>query len=434
MKTSIETGAAVRAPSALRPVPWSVCMGVFFAGHTLLWADRSNFSVAAAAWAKQFDWTPSTIGLLLSAFSLGYLVMQPIGGWIADRFGTLRTTAAAMFGWSVWVLLTPVAPGTRWLMVVIRILLGMSEGPFIPAITAGLAKAVPATARRGRFSALQQSGAQLGPAAGVFFAGLILSATASPAMIFVVFGTFGIAFSALWWLYARRHADPAPTAKEAQTEEARARAVQDAVPLLKLATSKALWPLYAGYCALPYCQYIFLTWLPEYLTHYRHISLVRASMLSAFPFVAAFLGTNFCGPAMDWIAARGWTGGAFHRKFFIVLGALIYAVTTLIAANTDSSDLAIDMIIVANIGLAFYVLPFWTMVADIAPRQAGTLGGVMNGCGIVGATISPFVSGVIAQATGAFVAPLELAVAILVVAAIIAVRFIKVRPIGELVR
>ena len=42
---------------------------VFFAGSLLLWADRSNFSVAAAAWAKEFNWTPATIGMMLSAFS-----------------------------------------------------------------------------------------------------------------------------------------------------------------------------------------------------------------------------------------------------------------------------------------------------------------------------------------------------------------------------
>ena len=75
------------------------------------------------------------------------------------------------------------------------------------------------------------------------------------------------------------------------------------------------------------------------------------------------------------------------------------------------------MIIIANAGLAFYVTPYWTTCTDIAPNQTGTLGGVMNFFGIIGATISPYLSGVIAQATGAFVAPLVLAVCIMLVAA-----------------
>jgi MFS family permease len=434
MSASTDIGAKAASRAGGPPIPWSICAIVFFSGHTLLWADRSNFSVAASAWAKQYEWAPSTLGLMLSAFSLGYLIMQPIGGWISDRFGARRTIPVSMFAWSVCVLLTPLAPGVRWLTATFRVLLGMSEGPYIPAITSALARAIPADARRGRFNAFQQSGASLGPAAGVFFAGLILSATGSPAMIFLYFGLFGIAFALAWWLYARRRGDPVPTAAHAQTPEAVARAAQSPVPVLKLITSKALWPLYMGYFALPYCQYIFLAWLPEYLSHYRHMSLVRASVLSSFPFLVAFLAMNFCGPAMDWLAARGWNQGAFHRKLFIALGAAIYASSTLIAATTESNDLAIDMIIIANAGLAFYVLPYWTMVTDIAPHQAGTLGGFMNFFGIIGATISPFASGVIAQATGDFVAPLELAVAIMVVAAIIAILFVKVRPIGELIR
>ena len=57
-----------------RPINWALTVTVFFAGSVLLWADRTNFSVAAAAWAKDYGWTPSTIGTMLSAFSLGYLI------------------------------------------------------------------------------------------------------------------------------------------------------------------------------------------------------------------------------------------------------------------------------------------------------------------------------------------------------------------------
>ena len=94
----------------VKPINWGITATVFFAGSVLLWADRTNFSVAAAAWAKDYGWTPSTIGMMLSAFSLGYLIMQPVGGWVADKFGARRTLAGAMAGWSLWVLLTPVAP------------------------------------------------------------------------------------------------------------------------------------------------------------------------------------------------------------------------------------------------------------------------------------------------------------------------------------
>jgi MFS family permease len=433
MKATIDAGASGGVRAAKRPLNWGVCAGVIFLGSVLLWADRSNFSVAAAAWAKQYGWQPATIGMMLSAFSLGYLILQPIGGWIADRIGPRRTVAISMAGWSLWVLLTPLAPAVLWLTASFRVLLGASEAPYIPATAAAVAKAIPSDARRGKFAAFMQSGAQLGPAAGVFFAGIILSATASPAMIFIIFGGIGIVGAAAWWAYARNFSDPAPTGAHAETAEAKARAAQAPVSNRKLITSPALWPFYIGYFALPYCQYIFLAWLPQYLTHYRHIPLVQASVLSALPYLTAFVAVNFAGWGMDWFARHGWRKGAFHRKFFIGLGALIYAATTLIAATTDSTAVAVTMIVIANAGLSFYVIPYWTICTDIAPQQTGTLSGLMNFFGICGATLSPYLSGVIAQATGAFVAPLELAVAIMLVAATIMILFFRVRPLAELV-
>ncbi len=416
-----------------RPINWAVTATVFFVGSVLLWADRTNFSVAAAAWAKEYGWAPSIIGTMLSAFSLGYLILQPVGGWIADRFGPRRTLAGAMAGWSLWVLLTPIAPTVLWLTAMFRVLLGAFEGPYIPASVAAVARAIPQITKRGRFSAFVQSGAQLGPAAGVFFAGIILSTTGSPLWIFVIFGLLGLVGAAAWWSYARNFDDPLPEGAHAESSEAKERAAQAPVPHRLLLTSPALWPFYIGYFALPYCQYLFLTWLPQYLSHYRHIPLIQASALSALPFLVAFIAVNFAGWGMDWLASAGWTKGGFHRKFFIGVGAVTYAVTTLIAATTESNTLAVTMIIIANAALSFYVIPFWTICTDIAPNQTGTLSGLMNFFGILGATLSPYLTGVIAQATGAFVAPLVLAVCIMLVAAAIMILFFRYRPLSELV-
>lgn len=416
-----------------RPMNWGVTATVFFAGSVLLWADRTNFSVAAAAWAKEYAWKPATIGMMLSAFSLGYLILQPVGGWIADKAGGRRTLAGSMAGWSVWVLLTPLAPSVLWLTATFRVLLGAFEGPYIPASVAAVARAIPEEHKRGRFSAFVQSGAQLGPAAGVFFAGVILSTTGSPTWIFVIFGLLGLVSAAAWWSYARNFSDPVPVGEQALTAEAKSRAAQAPVANRLLITTPALWPFYIGYFALPYCQYLFLTWLPQYLSHYRHIPLIQASSLSALPFLVAFVAVNFAGWGMDWLASAGWTKGGFHRKFFVGLGAIIYAVTTLIAATTDSNTLAVTMIIIANAGLSFYVAPFWTTCTDIAPNQTGTLGGLMNFFGILGATLSPYLTGVIAQSTGAFVAPLVLAVCIMLVASATMILFFPYKPLSELV-
>jgi fucose permease len=72
-------------------------------------------------------------------------------------------------------------------------------------------------------------------------------------------------------------------------------------------------------------------------------------------------------------------------------------------------------------------------IASSSRLKKSTLGGIMNFFGIVGATISPYLSGVIAQATGAFVAPLVLAVCIMLVSATTMILFFHYRPLSELV-
>jgi hypothetical protein len=46
MPASTDTAATGVPRGQVRPINWPVTVIVFFAGSVLLWADRSNFSVA----------------------------------------------------------------------------------------------------------------------------------------------------------------------------------------------------------------------------------------------------------------------------------------------------------------------------------------------------------------------------------------------------
>ena len=49
--------------------------------------DRSNIAVAIVYMAKEFKWSSTTQGLILSSFFVGYLTTQVVGGVLADKFG-----------------------------------------------------------------------------------------------------------------------------------------------------------------------------------------------------------------------------------------------------------------------------------------------------------------------------------------------------------
>jgi ACS family D-galactonate transporter-like MFS transporter len=414
------------------PVNWSVSLPIFFLGNILLWADRSNFSVAAAAWSKQYGWTPAVLGGLLSAFSFGYWLMQPFGGWIADRLGPRKTIALTCAGWSFWVLLTPLAVTLQPLLAAFRALLGIFEAPYTGGYLVAVGRAIPAENKRAAPLAFLNSGGYLGPAIGVFFAATILGITKNPAMVFVIFGIVGLALAGGWWLYAMRRSDPAPTGADAETAEAKARAADQPLPIRSLLMRGALWPLFLSWMALPYCNYIFLTWLPQYLTKYRHLPIVQAGLLSSIPFfvaAAAMIGSGFL---LDWFARKGWKHGWFaaHRKSTVYGGAVIFAIATSIAAVTDSTTTAIVMITIALSGLAIYANPFLPLCTDLAPNQTGMVFGLMNFFGLAGGTLSPWLSGVIAEKTGTFTAPLQVAVVVILVGALMMV-FLKIKPISQ---
>lgn len=413
------------------PVNWPWMVAFMFMGNVILWADRSNFSIAVNQWRSLYHWGPTVTGMLLSAFSFGYWLMQPIGGWLTDRIGPKQMLGYSMLGRSLCTLLTPIAPTVLWLTGGIRAMLGAVEAPFIPATAAAVARAVPSRTMRGKYYAFTQSGATLGPAAGTFF-GALLAQQFGVTAIFVVFGGTGVLLAGLWVLYASRRGEPAPRFS-VDREEERQREQEPLVPIPKMLSSKWVWAFIVPYFALPYCQFMFLTWLPTYFVQYRHLHLVDAGMVSALPFIAAFFAANLVGYLSDGLSRAGRLPGDLHRKLFVYVGALLFVVPVSIAARTGAVATAVVMIIIANAGLQFFVQPFWFMATDISPRQAGTLSSFMNFFGIMGATAAPALTGLLVATTHSFLAPFQLAAAIMAASAIAAGLFIRVRPLSELV-
>ena len=405
-------------------------MAVIFLADILVWSDRTNFSVAAAVWRRQLHWTPAILGALFSAFSLGYLVLQPLGGWVSDRLGPRRTLAAACGGWSVSVLLVPWAPSALWLTGFLRTLLGLFEAPFFPAATAAVARAVPERHRRGRYSGLINSGASLGPALGTMLAALIAK-NLGVVWIFLLFGGAGVLLAAGWWLYAARRADPAP-GDSAGTSEALERAGEPAVALGRILALPSVGALLLAYFSVPYCLVLFSTWLPVYFTQYRHFSLVQAGILSALPFLAACFGSIGAGLFSDCLARRGWTWDGLHRKLPVLLGAVTYIGAILVAAVTPAASWAAAMIVAANLGLSFITGQYWTIVSDITARRAGTVSGWMNFCGGLGALAAPLTTGYLVAATGSFTLPFRVAAAVMAGGTLLLILLVRVRPLGRL--
>ena len=102
----------------------------------LCYIDRTTISVAILPMAAEFRWAGHVQGYVLSAFFVGYLSTQVLGGVLAQRVGGARVLGAAVALWSGFTLATPRAAGCGplWVLLAARVGMGMGEGLAMPAI------------------------------------------------------------------------------------------------------------------------------------------------------------------------------------------------------------------------------------------------------------------------------------------------------------
>src|SRR5712692_3357195 len=103
----IATDAALAAPLTW-PRRYTVVV-LFALATALCYIDRVNISIAIIPLAREKGYDAAAKGLVLSSFFWGYLWLQLLGGWMADRFGGKRVLAAGVALWSVATFLTPPA-------------------------------------------------------------------------------------------------------------------------------------------------------------------------------------------------------------------------------------------------------------------------------------------------------------------------------------
>ena len=84
-------------------------VGLCFFATFVCYIDRVNISVAIIPMSEELGWDVATQGTVLSAFFIGYLLTQVVGGWLADRYGGKAVLATGVLLWSLFTILTPPA-------------------------------------------------------------------------------------------------------------------------------------------------------------------------------------------------------------------------------------------------------------------------------------------------------------------------------------
>jgi MFS transporter, ACS family, D-galactonate transporter len=179
-----------RTPAAL--VPW---LSLLVTCILICQIDRVNLAVAAPLLKDEFHLNPWQLGILFSAFFWTYSALQPLMGWLTDRFEVNLVLAAGFLLWSLATVATGFVSGFAMLLVT-RLMLGIGESCAFPSSSKILARHVP-ECYRGFANGAVVNGTLCGPAVGSLVAGLLMTRYGWR-MVFIVIGLFSLAWLPAW--------------------------------------------------------------------------------------------------------------------------------------------------------------------------------------------------------------------------------------------
>ena len=422
-------GRAPRSTLKVRHLILFVLCLMYFVAYI----DRVNISVAGPAMRKDLGLTPIELGLIFSAFAYPYAAMQIVGGWASDRFGPRRVLAALSALWAAATILSGLAWSVKSL-VVCRVLVGVGEGGAFPTATRAFTWWLPAR-ERGFAQGITHSCARLG---GAVTPPIVLAVVARYGWraSFIVLGAASLVWTVIWVASFRDTPEDHPWVTDSQLAEIRAsgespRDARASTPWRQIAGR--MWLVTVVDFCYGWSLWVFLTWLPSYLSDSRGFALDQMALMTMLPLLAGVVGDTLGGVISDAIFRR--TGNLrLARRTLLVVGlggAFAFIVPAIV---TGSALGAVCLLATAFFFLELTNAVLWTLPIDIAGQFAGTAGGMMNtGFGVAG-MISPIVFGVLIQRTGRYELPLFISAGLLLIGALCSLRIdptSKVQPLSS---
>jgi MFS family permease len=388
--------------------------------------------IVAPLVAKELNFNPAEMGVIFSAFFMGYVLFCFIGGASADRFGAKRVYGWAMAIWSLFCGMTIVATGFTSLLVY-RVIFGMGEGPMGSVTNKMIRDWVPRE-EVGRALALAPNiGNQIGAmAAGPLVA--VLVSAGSWRTPFVVVTLLGFVWLAAWaWLVSDTPAGSRfISASERAFIESRrpgpasdTAGVADPYSLGHYMAQPAVLAVAAGFFGANYISYYIFTWLPSYLMDVQHLSLRSAALFVAIPPLMGIVGNLVGGTAADWMAR--WTGQPIlSRKIILILGLFVAACSLGAVTWITTLSAALVLVAVAQLFVSMCPLTCWLLVQELVPHsRTGTVGGYVHLLSNIAGIIGPAATGFIIQYGGGYSLSFLLAGGLVVLGALAVLLFVR---------
>jgi sugar phosphate permease len=405
--------------------------------YFISYLDRTAISVTAPAMIKAFGFNKATMGLVFSAFATTYALLQIVGGTLGDRFGPRAVLTFLMAWWSIFTAATGAAVNFITLFSA-RLLFGLGEAGGFPVSTRALASWFPKE-MRGSLQGILHACSRTGGAVSPIIVVAIVAWTGSWRSVFFVLGAVGLVWAIAFYMMYRNSPSDVPSVNKQELAYIRgagsktpAEPVQQvAVPWGQILASRDVWLLTLAYFAYGYTFWIYLTWLPTYLTEARSISFGALALAVTIPLAGGVPGDLVGGWLSDNIYKR--TGNLNLARCAVIavafIGTVLFIVPALFVKDVVA---AIILLAFAMFMLECAVSVCWATAMDLGGQNfCGTISGFMNtGFGIAG-ILSPLIFGILVDRTGSWGGGFIVGSAILILGAIAIVFVGPTRQIGH---
>ncbi|GAB7141293.1 MFS transporter [Deferribacterales bacterium RsTz2092] len=385
-------------------VRWGV-LALIFVSSLFAYLDRINFSVCAQQLMELFNITKLQFGYIGSCFFAAYALMQIPGGMLSDKFGIRSVGAFSLIFFSVATFLTPFA----WsfvALIALRMFVGAGEGPLYPNVGATFSKWFNST-EKGITSAMLLVGTFLGPAIGAVIT-VFVSTNFGWRWSFYSYGILGVLIGLAWFFYVRNRPNEHPTINDAEIEyiTGKSRAALEATkpapiktPWKNMLSVPRFWAFGLCYFATNYTMYLFLTWIPVYLSEARGGSFKLSGLYASLPWLCMCVSVFLAGKWSDASVRKGEPKSKARTRLGFI-GMMGCAFGLYAATKAVSIEMTVAMLCVCMTFLGLNYIGIWSSSQDLGSKYAAATTSWMNSWGQIGGIIAPTLTAIMQLSFG----------------------------------
>jgi ACS family hexuronate transporter-like MFS transporter len=340
--------------------------------------DRNALAIMWPGISSDLNMNKTEYAFIVSCFTIAYAISQALSGKLFDAIGTRLGFVVSIVVWSISAAFHAAARGIASFSI-FRALLGLGEAGNWPGAAKSNAEWFPVKERalaQGIFNAGASIGSIISAPLIAFLYGFIgWKAT------FIIIGLLGLLWLVPWLWINKKTPDAHPWLTEEERQyildgQQAADPLDKGLSFKQVLQLKQSWSILLSRFLLDPIWWLFVIWLPLYLSDKFHFDIKAIGAFAWFPYVGAMIGGIGGGWLSSQFLKKGWTVTK-TRKFNILLGGLFMFPSLLTIIVLNNPSYAMVAIFFALFGFQIIIGTIQTMPSDyLSGKAVGTLSGL----------------------------------------------------------